>query len=115
MKLLIFGATGGIGRQVVAQALEQGHIITAFARTPAALDIQHPNFKRFQGDVMNLSSVEQAMQGQEAVVCVLGSGKKLTGTIRSEGTRQTGSDGLFANQPWGQAIVGAISTATGST
>ena len=88
MKLLIFGATGSIGRQVVEQALEQGHTVTAFARTPATLNIQHPKLKLFQGDVMNLPSVEQAMQGQEAVVCVLGSGKTLTGTIRSEGTRQ---------------------------
>ncbi len=88
MKLLIFGATGSIGRQVVEQALEQGHTVTAFARTPAKLDIEHPNLKFFQGDVMNFSSVEQAVRGQEAVVCTLGSGKKLTGTIRSEGTRQ---------------------------
>jgi len=87
MKLLIFGATGSIGRQVVQQALEQGHTVTAFARTPDKLKIQHPKLKLFQGDVLNFSSVEQALQGQEAVVCVLGSGQKLTGTVRSEGTR----------------------------
>ena len=88
MKLVIFGATGSIGCQVVNQALEQGHIVTAFARNPANLNIQHPNLKRFQGDVLELSSVEQAVRGQDAVVCVLGSGKKLTGTVRSEGTKQ---------------------------
>ncbi|MEM7064172.1 MAG: SDR family oxidoreductase [Cyanobacteria bacterium P01_B01_bin.77] len=87
MKLLIFGATGSIGRQVVEQALEQGHTVTAFARNPANLDIQHTNLNLFQGDVLDLSSVEQAVRGQDAVVCVLGSGKKLTGTIRSEGTK----------------------------
>ena len=37
---------------------------------------------------MNLSSVEQALQGQEAVICVLGSGKQLTSNVRSEGTKQ---------------------------
>lgn len=88
MKLLIIGATGSIGRQVVKQALEQGHIVTAFARNPANLDIQHPNLNPFQGDVLDLSSVEQAVRGQDAVVCVLGSGKNLTGTVRSEGTKQ---------------------------
>ncbi|NEO95463.1 MAG: NAD(P)H-binding protein, partial [Moorea sp. SIO3G5] len=41
-----------------------------------------------QGDVMDLPSVEKAVQGQEAVVCVLGAGQKMTGTIRSEGTQQ---------------------------
>jgi len=88
MKLLIFGSTGSIGRHLVEQALEQGHTVTAFARNPAKLDIQHPNLKVVQGDVLDLASVEQAVQGQDAVLCVLGSGGKRTGTIRSEGTRQ---------------------------
>lgn len=88
MQLVIFGATGTVGRQVVQQALEQGHTVTAFARNLAKLDIQHPQLSFAEGDVMDASAVEQAIQGQDAVVCVLGSGKKLTGTIRSEGTQQ---------------------------
>ncbi|MEM9486661.1 MAG: NAD(P)H-binding protein, partial [Cyanobacteria bacterium P01_F01_bin.116] len=87
MKLVIFGATGGTGRQVVEQALAQGHRVTAFARTPAKLDIQHPHLKVAQGDVMDLPSVEQAVKGQDAAVCILGSGQ-LKSNIRSEGTRQ---------------------------
>lgn len=86
MKLLIFGSTGSIGRQLVEQALEQEHLVTAFARNPAKLDIQHTNLKVVQGDVLNSASVEQAVQDQDVVLCVLGSGRK--GTIRSEGTRQ---------------------------
>ncbi|NEO71731.1 SDR family oxidoreductase [Moorena sp. SIO3H5] len=88
MNILIFGSTGGTGRQVVEQALEQGHRVTAFARNPAKLDINHKNLKVVQGDVMDLPSVEKAVQGQEAVVCVLGAGQNMTGTIRSEGTQQ---------------------------
>lgn len=88
MKLLIFGSTGSIGRPLVEQALEQGHTVTAFARNPAKLDIQHTNLKVVQGDVMDLASVEQAVQGQDAVLCVLGSGGQRKGTIRSKGTRQ---------------------------
>ena len=88
MNILIFGSTGGTGRQVVEQALEQGHRVTAFARNPAKLDINHTNLKVVQGDVMDLPSVEKAVQGQEAVVCVLGAGQKMTGTIRSQGTQQ---------------------------
>lgn len=34
MKLVIFGSTGSVGIQVVEQALEQGHIVTAFVRNP---------------------------------------------------------------------------------
>lgn len=88
MKLVIFGATGTVGCQVVQQALEQGHTVTAFARNLAKLDIQHPRLSFAQGDVMDSSAVEQAIRGQNAVVCVLGSGKNLTGKIRSEGTEQ---------------------------
>ncbi|NEO26693.1 MAG: SDR family oxidoreductase [Kamptonema sp. SIO4C4] len=88
MKLLIFGATGRTGRLLVAQALEQGYRVTAFSRNPAKLNIEHPHLQVVQGDVMDTSAVEQAVQGQDAVVCVLGAGQKLTGNIRSEGTRQ---------------------------
>ena len=87
MKLVIFGATGTVGRQVVLQALEQGHTVTAFARNLTKLDIQHPQLNLTQGDVMDASAVEQAIRGQDAVVCVLGAGKQLKSTIRSEGTR----------------------------
>ncbi|MBK4728450.1 SDR family oxidoreductase [Oxynema sp. CENA135] len=88
MKLIIFGATGTVGRQVVEQALTQGHLVTAFARNPHRLEIEHPQLSRVRGDVMEFSVVKQAIQGQDAVVCVLGSGKKLTGTVRSRGTQQ---------------------------
>lgn len=89
MKLLIFGSTGTIGRQLVQQALEQGHTVTAFARDPAKLDIQHPHLKIAQGDVMDFPSVQQAVQRQDAVLCSLGAtlraGSK--SPIRAEGTR----------------------------
>ena len=88
MKLLIFGSTGGTGRQVIQQALKQGHLVTAFARNSAKLNIQHPNLQICQGDVMNLSSVEKAIQGQDAVICVLGAGKDMNSTVRSQGTKQ---------------------------
>lgn len=88
MKLLIFGSTGSVGREVVKQAIAQGHTVTAFARKPAKLNIEHPNLKVAQGDATDFASVASAMPGQEAVVCVLGAGKQRTGTIRSEGTRQ---------------------------
>ncbi len=83
--LTIFLVT--IGQQLVKQALEQGHSVTAFARNPAKLDIQHANLNIVRGDVMNLPSVEKAVRGQDAVVCVLGAGKNMTSKIRSQGTQ----------------------------
>jgi len=85
MKLLIFGSTGSIGRQLVEQALAQGHAVTAFARNPAKLDLKHANLTVIQGDVMDFAEVEQAVQGQEVVLCSIGAGRQ--GAIRSEGTR----------------------------
>lgn len=87
MKLLIFGATGGTGRLLVEQALAQGHAVTAFVRNPAKLAIEHANLKIVQGDVMDLASVERAMQGQEAVLAALGAPAMKSGTVRSDGTR----------------------------
>ncbi|MEM9817337.1 MAG: SDR family oxidoreductase [Cyanobacteria bacterium P01_D01_bin.6] len=88
MKLVIFGATGTVGRQVVQQALAQGHTVTAFARNLTKLNIQHSQLSVAQGDVMDDAAVEQAIRGQDAVVCVLGAGKQLKSTIRSAGTQQ---------------------------
>jgi len=72
MKLLIFGATGGTGRQLVDQALAQGHEVTAFVRNPAKLAMQHEKLKVVQGNVMDCHSVGAAVAGQDAVFSALG-------------------------------------------
>jgi putative NADH-flavin reductase len=87
MKLLIFGSTGGTGRELLKQALGQGYNVTAFARDPARLDdITHPNLQVVRGDVLNPADVENAVARQEAVFCTIGSGAKRT-TLREGGTR----------------------------
>jgi putative NADH-flavin reductase len=87
MKLVIFGATGGTGRELVKQALEQGHSVTAYARTPAKLDdIEHANLQVIQGDVLDPEVVERAVAGQDAVLSAIGAGAERT-TIREDGTR----------------------------
>jgi putative NADH-flavin reductase len=86
MKLLIFGATGGTGRLLVEQALEQGHAVTAFVRNPAAFDIKHKNLQVVKGDVLNADSVLQAMGNHETVISAIGMPANKTGTLRSTGT-----------------------------
>ncbi len=86
MKLLIIGSTGTIGRHLVEQALQQGHTVTAFARNPAKPGlVAHPNLRVFQGDVLDLAAVQNAVTGQEAVLCALGAGRK--GQVRATGTQ----------------------------
>jgi putative NADH-flavin reductase len=72
LHILIIGATGGTGWQLVRQGLEFGHQVTAFVRTPARLKIEHPNLRIVKGNVLDYASVESVMRGQNAVVCALG-------------------------------------------
>jgi len=90
MRLLIVGATGGTGRELVRQALERGHDVTAFARGPSRLDLTHERLTIVRGDVLDLdpASVDSAVAGQDAVLCALGHKRWLTpNRILSEGTR----------------------------
>ena len=87
MKLIIFGSTGGTGRQIVAQALEQGHDVTAFARSPEKLDQKHEKLKVVQGNVLDFASVERAIQGQDVVLCALGMSMKDKTLLRANGTK----------------------------
>ncbi len=86
MKIVIFGATGSVGRHLVEQALSQGHQVTAFARNPKALKLTHTNLTYFAGDVFDPACVAEAVQGSKGVLVTLGS-PKLTGKVRSVGTR----------------------------
>lgn len=86
-RVLIVGATGGTGRQLVAQALERGLTVTALVRNPSRLRIDHQRLRIVQGDVLDAASLEAAMQGQEAVLCALGHKRYFYPTrILSEGT-----------------------------
>jgi putative NADH-flavin reductase len=87
MKLIIFGPTSGTGRELMRQALDQGHSVVAFARNPAKIDdIQHENLRVFQGDVLDPAAVESAVAGQEVVLCTIGAGAARS-TLREDGTR----------------------------
>jgi putative NADH-flavin reductase len=87
MKLLVFGSTGGTGRELVKQALKQGHEVTAFARSPDKLsDLTHPSLQVVRGDVLDPAAVEKAVAGHDAVLCAIGTGAGRS-TLREEGTR----------------------------
>jgi uncharacterized protein YbjT (DUF2867 family) len=86
-RLLIVGATGGTGRQLVGQALDRGHEVTALARNPDALAIQHPRLQVVRGDVLDFQSVDAAVRGQDAVLSALGHRRYFGPTrILSDGT-----------------------------
>ena len=87
-RLLIVGATGGTGRQLVRQALERGYVVTALVRNPAKVETRHPQLKVVQGDVLNAAAVDRVARGQDAVVSALGHRRYFGPTrILSDGTR----------------------------
>lgn len=87
-RILIVGATGGTGRQLVTQALERGHAVTVLVRNPSRLRVDHPQLTVVQGDVLDERCVDRAMRGQEAVLSALGHKRFFSPTrILSEGTR----------------------------
>ena len=87
MRLVVFGSTGGTGRELLARALERGHEVMAYARDPTKLnDLKHARLEVIRGDVLDSVGVESAVVGQQAVLCTIGAGAKRT-TLREEGTR----------------------------
>jgi uncharacterized protein YbjT (DUF2867 family) len=87
-RVLIVGATGGTGRELVAQALERGHVVTALVRNPSSLAIAHPRLRIVRGDVLDAASVAAAVREQDAVVSALGHKQFFRPTrILSDGTR----------------------------
>lgn len=77
MNVLVFGASGATGREVVKRALDQGHSVGAFVRHPDKFEIKHVNLDLTVGDVTDHASVERAISGRSAVVSALGSGNSL--------------------------------------
>lgn len=87
-RLLIVGATGGTGRELVAQALERGYSVRAFVRDPSKLKVEHPQLEVMQGDVLNYASVDEALRDRDAVICALGHKRFFYPTrILSKGTQ----------------------------
>ncbi len=72
MKLLVLGATGGTGIEVVSQAMERGHSVTAFVRSPERLKKFADRVAVVQGDLLREGEMARAMQGQDAILSAFG-------------------------------------------
>lgn len=77
-KLTIFGATGGTGQQLVTQALDSGHQVTALVRDSARLPIQHERLRVTIGTIEDGSAaLQQSLKGQDVAISALGRGQFL--------------------------------------
>jgi putative NADH-flavin reductase len=74
-KILVLGATGGTGRAVVSQGLQQGYQVTAFVHRPERTFASSERLRSIVGSVTERSAaLEQAVRGQDAVISALGRG-----------------------------------------
>src|SRR6266436_4183206 len=72
MKLVVLGATGGTGLEIVRKAIEHGHSVTAFVRSPERLKPFQDRITVTQGDLLNSAELERVIQGHDAVVSGFG-------------------------------------------
>ncbi|WP_328632639.1 NAD(P)-dependent oxidoreductase [Streptomyces sp. NBC_00356] len=87
MKLTVFGATGGIGQEIVRQALEAGHEVTAVVRDPARLTVSGERLEVVRGDLKDPESLRPAVAGRDAVLSGLGARRRADAGIATELTR----------------------------
>lgn len=129
MKIIVFGATGGVGKSVVKQAVDNGFEVTAFVRTPSKLEVIHENLNVVQGDAFNPAEVSAAIAGHDAVVSCLGSSqgmkksseleemvKNIVAGMQDHGVKRivyTASAGIYQELPGvsGKLMMGMLKNA----
>ena len=76
MRILLLGASGLTGREVLGKALEEGHMVRAAVRNPLKIDINHKNLEVIKADILNEEDIKKLCNGQDAVISTLGMRRK---------------------------------------
>ena len=74
MKIVIFGASGKTGALLLGQALDNGHLVTAYVRREGSVVQKHPNLKIVTGSLNDVTKLEEAISGSDACFSTLGGG-----------------------------------------
>lgn len=72
MKLLIIGASRGIGKALMACALEENNEVSVLARNPSKITANHTQLSVLEGDILDLNSISSAIKDQDAVCSCIG-------------------------------------------
>jgi putative NADH-flavin reductase len=85
----VIGATRHTGKELMQQALAAGHTVTALARDPSRIDLQHEHLRVVRGDVLDPATLAVAIAGCDAVLSALGatSAYRAPTTLYSGGMR----------------------------
>ncbi|MFV0134259.1 NAD(P)-dependent oxidoreductase [Streptomyces sp. HMX87] len=87
MELTVFGATGGVGQEIVRQALGSGHRVTAVVRDPARLPVTGEGLEVFRADLADPAAVRPAVAGRDAVLSGLGARSRKDAGVAARLTR----------------------------
>ncbi|WP_326774536.1 NAD(P)-dependent oxidoreductase [Streptomyces sp. NBC_01445] len=87
MRITVFGATGGIGQEIVRQALASGHQVTAVVRDPARFTVTGADLEVFRADVRDPEVLRPAVAGRDAILSGLGARRRADAGITAELTR----------------------------
>ena len=92
MRILVIGASGGIGLETVTRALDEGHAVRAFARGADRIALTHAALEPVAGDATDPAALRGALERVDAVIQALGVAPGLRRTLApvtlfSESTR----------------------------
>jgi len=88
MRILIFGATGRTGRELVSQALRRGQNVSVFVRSPGKLTVVDTRLRVVQGDIQRAESIHAAVPEHDAVLSALGPRSLGPTTLLSDAARE---------------------------
>jgi hypothetical protein len=88
-RVLVFGASGGVGRHVVEQALARGHEVRAVVRSPGKLSLSDPKLTIVAAELSERQAIDAAVRGAESVISALGPSldRRATGMPLVQGTQ----------------------------
>lgn len=72
MDVLLFGASGRIGRRIADELLDRDHDVTGASRSGEIADVEHPDFEAVAGDATDPDEVARLAEGRDAVASALG-------------------------------------------
>ena len=88
MRVTVFGATGGIGKHLVRQALDQGHAVTAVVRDRGRFDVSHPALEvRTVPALDDAGRLAPLLRGSDAILSGVGPRGRHDGPVASTATR----------------------------
>ncbi len=86
-RVFLVGGTGGVGKHFLEMALEQGHEIVLYARSPQKIEIDHPNLTVVKGELDELETMRAGIKGCDVCLITAGIVERKPNTILSDGTR----------------------------